>query len=413
MIRASRMDLNVTSESLNGSFIFALLLILAVTLPNSAFAQKRQQTIYFAGVAYVGNVTDINERLPNTVAVVERVGLGELNRRVLASIESLNREDIIISTGLGESDSGNAVAMALALDFERLNAEYFPAVNQVCSSFTQLWAQILVFDLTDNKLLSAYPLKSTQNLKCAPNTKTLSEETAQEWMQEALMDGDGSVLAAFPKALETLPLNKGWRSNIQIRNIELRKTVKSTLKEAGIEQDVYKRWLASTFSSQMSESQGIPVLPYSLGQAVGGKMPLRFKDADAFDIELPPATFAIDLTARGYAKKTLDESQRTVRNAYIFGLGISFNHRLLKVNFMDESFQAFEAITQNKSDLIDEWELFERVTISLSDGFFQQFPESDKKWIKKYMKGKTKERERKKAFESVEKSVFRKMRGES
>jgi hypothetical protein len=49
----------------------------------------------------------------------------------------------------------------------------------------------------------------------------------------------------------------------------------------------------------------------------------------------------------------------------------------------------------------------------LSDGFFQQFPESNKKWMKKYMKGKTKERERKKAFESVEKSVFRKMRGES
>lgn len=412
MTHTTKMTYIFSSASRAGELLFALVLMSFLFADNVA-AQTRQQNIYFAGVAYVGNVTDTDERLPNTAQVVQEVGLAELNKRVLKSIESIQRDDIVIRTELGKSDSGNAVAMALGLDFERLNAEYFPAVDQVCSSFTQLWAQILVFDMTDSKLLSAYPLKSTQNLKCAPNTKTLPPELAKEWMREALMDGDGSILAQFPKALETLPLNKGWRSNIQVRNIELGKTVKSTLEREGIKPDVYQRWLASTFSSQMSESQGIPVLPYTLGQAVGGKMPLRFKNADAFDIELPPATFVVDLTARGYAKKTLDESARTVRNAYIFGLGVAFSHRLLKLNFMDEKFQTFESITQNKADEIDEWELFERVTISLSDGFFRQFPAPDKKWLKKYVKGKSKPKDREKAFQEVEKAVFRKMRGES
>ena len=398
---------------MKGYLPVALASILMLLPTSDVWAKSRTQTIYFAGVAYVGNVTDIQDRMPYTAAVVEDIGLVELNRRVWDSIQTLERDDIEVTTELGRSTSGDAVAMALGLDFERLNPEYFPAVNQVCSSFTQVWAQILIFDLTDNKLLSAYPLKSTQNLKCAPDTQTLPPEVAKDWMKEALVEGDGSILAAFPKALETLPLNKGWRSNIQVRDIKLGKTVRARLDAEGIDDGVYQRWLASTFSSQMSDSQGIPVLPYTLGQAVGGSMPLSFKNADAFQIELPPATFVVDLTARGYAKKKLDESKRTVRNAYIFALGISFNHRLLGINFMDQNLQTFEAITQNKSDDIDEWELFERVTISLSDSFFKQFPKPDSKWLKQKIKGKASAKERKKAFEAVEESVFKKMRGES
>jgi hypothetical protein len=395
-----------------GLHLSLALTILVSGYASNGYAETRTQTIYFAGVAYVGNVTDIQDRMPYTSAVVEEVGLVELNKRVLASIQTLERDDIKVTTELGRSTSGDAVAMALGLDFERLNPEYFPAVNQVCSSFTQVWAQILVFDLTDNKLLSAYPLKSSQNLKCLPDAQTLPTEVAKEWMKEALMGTEGSILAAFPQALETLPLNKGWRSNIQVRDIKLGKTVRARLETEGVDEGVYRRWLASTFSSQMSDSQSIPVLPYTLGQAVGGSMPLSFKNADAFQIELPPATFVVDLTARGYAKKTLDESKRTVRNAYIFALGISFNHRLLGINFMDQNLQTFEAITQNKSDSIDEWELFERVTISLSDEFFKQFPKPDSKWLKQKIKGKSSAKDRKKAFEAVEESVFKKMRGE-
>jgi hypothetical protein len=404
-------------RSMGGRLMRCLSVVLIsclLSLPTAdAWAQSRTQTIYFAGLGYVGNVTDIDARMPVTAAVVEDVGLVELNKRIWNSIQSLQRSDIEVTTDLGRTTSGDSIAMALGLDFERLNPEYFPAVNQVCSSFTQVWAQILVFDLTDNKLISAYPLKSTQNLKCAPNTETLPPETAKQWMKEALMGDDGSVLAAFPKALEKLQLNKGRRSSIQVRDIKLGKTVRSLLEQEGITEGVYQRWLASTFSSQMSESQEIPVLPYTLGQAVGGAMPLSFSNATAFQIELPAATFVVDLTARGYAKKTLDESQRTVRNAYIFSLGVSFNHRRRGANFLDMTLQDFEAITQNKADDIDDWELFERVTISLSNSFFKQFPKPDNKWLKKTVKSKSTTKSQKQAFESVEELVFEKVRGRS
>ena len=74
----------------------------------------------------------------------------------------------------------------------------------------------------------------------------------------------------------------------------------------------------------MSAKAAIPVLPYSLGQAISGAMPIRFSETSAFNINLPPADYVLDLTARGYVEKRLPEKLRIQSTTHISSARVSF-----------------------------------------------------------------------------------------
>ena len=124
------------------------LVLWAVTSSLTAHGQDDPQTILWAGIAYRGNVADTTELLPLTKSVVDEVGLVKLNTLAWESIQRVKREDIRFSQELGESTSGNAIALALALDFEQFQESVVR--GNVCA-FGRLWAQVLVFDFSETR----------------------------------------------------------------------------------------------------------------------------------------------------------------------------------------------------------------------------------------------------------------------
>ena len=92
------------------------------------------------------------------------------------------------------------------------------------------------------------------------------------------MTGEGeSLLSVLPSAVD-LPLNRGWVFNIQVREVKLGKYTKAALDDAGIAEGAYRRWLAAQATANLSAKARIPVLPYSLGQAISGAMPISFSE---------------------------------------------------------------------------------------------------------------------------------------
>jgi len=144
-------------------------------------------------------------------------------------------------------------------------------------------------------------------------------------------------------------------------------------------------------------------------------MPLRFKDSQAFDITLPPADFHIDLTARGYGKKELDQTKKRVANRYFFSLGIAFNDPMLGDTFLDEDLMHRLDTQESKEDETPDWERYERQTVVLLSDFFQQFPDPDKAWSQEHVLGLKKKsttwKALKKSFSAVDQDVFREIRG--
>ena len=155
-------------------FISAIALISSSLLafPQKGVAQEPPQTIYWAGVAFVGSPAEVKQRSPFLSAIVEEQGISRAQSKVLGELEQVERQDIRFTRDLGSTESNNAIAMALALDFEQLNPYYIPAINSMCVAQAQVYAQILTFDMAQKKLLSAFPIVSKGVRDCEEGTQT-------------------------------------------------------------------------------------------------------------------------------------------------------------------------------------------------------------------------------------------------
>lgn len=389
-----------------------LALCLALATPF-ATAQNNPQTVLWAGIAFRGTVSDTQELLPVTKSVVDDVGLVRLNEMAWDGFQRVTRDDIRFSRSLGEATSGNAIALALALDFEQFGESVVTTADEsnVCGR-NRLWAQILVFDFTDKKLIGAFPLSAVSQ-HCERGLAAIPDAQKAVLAQELLMGGtSGSLLAKFEQRLQSLQLNSGWQANIKVTEVSLGKYTKQMLGRSDWSQPAYRRWLAATFAASLSERQHVPVLPYSLGGAIAGAMPLRFSDTEAYDIALPPENYGIKLNARGYVEKVLDESKFLVAKSHIFSLGIDIYDPDFGDHFFDENMSIARTGKYAKTDSIDDIQIYEEITAVLVDGFLAQFPKPDKGWVKQHVKSEQKWKALKKALVAVEVEVFSNLRGD-
>lgn len=392
-----------------------LLAVLIVALfgatgPFTAHGQDDPQTILWAGIAFRGNVADTAELLPMTKSVVDEVGLPKLNALAWEGVQRVQRSDVRFSQAMGESTSGNAIALALALDFEQFQESVVR--GNVCA-FGRLWAQILVFDFSEKKLIGAFPLRVETPNSCERDLTTFPEEKKLALVRQLLFEhSEKSILAQFERQLADQQFNAGWQANIKVVDVALGKHTKAMLESSAWSEAAYRRWLAATFAAAMSDQQRIPVLPYSLGGAIAGAMPLRFSDSEAFDISLPPEDYAIKLNARGYAEKVLDESKSRVVKSHIFSLGVDFYDPDFGDHYLNENMNIARTGQYAKTDVIDQVQIYEEITSVLVSDFLSQFPNPNKAWVQKHVKSKAKWKALKKSFVTVDKEIFANIRGD-
>jgi hypothetical protein len=385
--------------------------VLVVGMCSSmVYGQDDVQTILWAGIAFRGNVADTAELLPLTKSVVNEVGLPKLNTLAWEGIQRVKRNDIRFSQAVGKSTSGNAIALALALDFEQFQESVVR--GNVCA-FGRLWAQVLVFDFSEKKLIGAFPLRVETPNSCERDVTVFPEDKKRALVRQLLFeDASNSILSAFEGQLADQQFHSGWQANIKVTQVALGKYTKAMLKSSAWSEAAYRRWLAATFAAAMTEQQRIPVLPYSLGGAIAGAMPLRFEDDEAFDIALPPEDYAIKLTARGYVEKILDQSKSRVAKSHIFSLGVDFYDPDFNDHYLNENMNIARTDEYANTDSIDVVQIYEEITSVLVSEFLSQFPEPDKAWVKKHVKSKAKWEALRKSFETVDQEIFANIRGD-
>lgn len=386
-------------------------LMLALGICSSVVSgQDDPQTILWAGIAFRGNMSDTAELLPLTKSAIDEVGLAKLNTLAWEGIQRVKRDDIRFSQAVGKSTSGDAIALALALDFEQFQESVVR--GNVCA-FGRLWAQVLVFDFSEKKLIGAFPLRVETPNSCERDVTVFPEDKKRALVRQLLFeDASKSILSAFERQLADQQFHSGWQANIKVTAVALGKFTKEMLKESAWSEAAYRRWLAATFAAAMSDQQRIPVLPYSLGGAIAGAMPLRFGDSEAFNIALPPEDYAVKLTARGYVEKILDESRSRVAKSHIFSLGVDFYDPDFGDHYLNENMNIARKGEYAKTDSIDVVQIYEEITSVLVSEFLSQFPKPDKAWVTQHVKTKAKWKALQKNFEAVDKEIFANIRGD-
>ena len=246
---------------------------------------------------------------------------------------------------------------------------------------------------------------------CCPKQRAVSGS-------QMLILGEGeSLMNEFPERNERFAPQSwvagkysGWRYQAwqMLRTPWMRASQKSA----------YKRWLAAQVTVKfVSESSVSQYLPYSLGQAIGGAMPIASARRQPPKIKIPPADFVIDLDCtRLHEKRRQGETANTIDNTYIFGLGCCSSIRCWMKFILMTICSSLRVVERTKLTAFRSWESFERLTVTSVRSLFDQFSEPNQKWAQMYVNNlkdkKTSWKKVSKAFQRVEADVFAEIRGD-
>lgn len=330
----------------------------------------------FAGVAFLGDYGDAEELYPFSKAISERRPLDQIAWKTLSGMRN---RTFSLNPGLLDIESGESVAMALAIDDEDVYVEEIAGEYKIV---LQLSLQLIFFDFREKMLIASYPLR----------VQYITANGHRPGIQEVFKDfrrfyeDPGFNLNVFSLArdrLKDIQLRKKYNQTLQVREVQVREMARNHLPPVYRENlDGFCGFAAHSLSAALSNTLGVAVLPYSKGHAIGNKMAMRFSDARVLDLRIPEATYGLELTMRGFKQVEHDRNHRGVAMIYGTSVHLHLEEPLLGKTYLDQKFKkgvtkVIPALQEN----VEQWMpfqncmllLFEEIAQSLGDR--KAFPE--------------------------------------
>ena len=203
---------------------------------------EAKQRVQFAGVAFVGGKADAAATMPYVTQLIGRSEFQSSSKKLAQEIIQIDREDLrflVSGEGGASVDSGGAIATALAISAESFRDNRTSLKNTMKLSIR---AQILTFDFSSKRIISAFPIYSA-------SVKIYNDNTDMEALREDLViktlvanpeDPGKSIFDKAREKLGDLQLNKGWNVNLQVRNVTINPPAVAILKKNNISEKTYK-----------------------------------------------------------------------------------------------------------------------------------------------------------------------------
>ena len=321
---------NETEPPLFKIFVYLIFLLLSFDVSS--------QDLYLAGFSFIGDTTE-NSNYPVAVDLYKNNPL-ILNQQLKESLKKLKRKDInIISDTNGSIKTGNAVALAYGLQKESIATYQIEGGYQTKFEISGL---IYLFDFADNehKLIASFPTGSTVTVTSndrltrkevknyfenmyLPNKNPTSINITFDKASESSGMPSVSVFDTWVARLDNANITRAKKDNkLQVRSIMLDDAVVAQLPNNSDYLKDKKALITETarnFERDLSAYQNVPLLPYSVGQAIGGLMIARFGDTN-FEVKIPPADFVIDILVREFKKSYVDNK---LFDGFIYGAFIT------------------------------------------------------------------------------------------
>jgi hypothetical protein len=224
-----------------------------------------------------------------------------------------------------------------------------------------------------------------------------------------------NFLDEFIKKLQQIEIKESYNHRLKVTEVVIdKKSHKFMPRKVKINLAAYRNFVAQQFSSFLSANQNVAVLPYTerneqkeqiiKGQAIKGKMALRFENATVLNLTVPEEDIPIKLKVRGFKKVELDKNHRGT--AWVYGSFIRFTvldpfgDSVVNAKFKYAAVKKIPA-SQTKVTIESDWSAFEESLLALFNELTQQISERSSSWIS----GATKDKTAKKQFELLEEEL--------
>ncbi len=333
--------------------------------------------------------------------------LTDYNSLLRSAMTEVDIEGVNFASGLGNSKSGNALSIALAITEEQFQAENTGSGYFAVKATT--FGQIVLFDFTEKRVISTIPFVTSYT----DSPKIVDDAYRRDIYKTVYFDQSKKInlINEFISRLPDVNFDKPFNSwNIKVRDVAQTANAEKYLEKYDVDNAAFNTRVASQFSAAMSKRLGIPVLPYTKGQAVGSAMAMRFENADAVQLELPPADYYVDLKVLGFNKKIMKETANMIYPSFIAGLRVSIGDLGFDELLFSEKAQSGRVLKLSKKLEVNEWNELKNSLTVLSDEFCAQLAKPDKKWFKEKMFSQKSYRTIVKISKTLEKDIFDNLR---
>jgi len=343
-------------------------------------------SLIYAGFSFVGNYSENQERYPYAAELATQTannGMSILDHALREVVKShYQRKETLIYS---QRDIGTGTNLALAFGLSQESVEKVGWKDKNLYIYRVL-SQVMIFDFSKKILLANFPAM-IQYQEIDENIRDV--EAHRIVFRHIYLDSNDtqkSIFCEWVMRLNSVAIKESYPFYLKVGSLDLDSELIEQLPN-GTTSKAYSSEVVQLFESIFSKEQKVSMVPFTKGQAIGGKMPMRFSDATVLQLKLPEADYVIDIDLHGF-KHLLKKSGQCHKHAFgafaTFNLSLPvsnkqyFNQRFKKVNFA--VFSAADKVA------VDVWHGQQTTLRSLFVCFSQQISKRDIKVLSQMVK---------------------------
>lgn len=370
--------------------LMATAVVLVLVAARSSSAEELK--VFYAGFAFIGDSADVKTLYPHSYRISQEkvAGSGQtlLEKRLIEAARGATPPNYKFEYGDADLEKNQGLVLALALDRENATVE---KIGDDYKIVFDLSAQILVVDFKNAiSLVASFPI-AIQLIDVSIGKEPDEEHLHRRFRELYLSDTHGglNLVSEFQKTLNRQPIKTKYSNRIKVAKAEISEEFLSIMPEPlRRNPQMASILMGQLFSKYLSANQLVSVLPFTLGQAIGGKMTTRFANGSVYNLRVPEPDYEIDLSMLKVKKVEFDKKASATSWIYGIYVGVSAFQRELGKSYLDAKFkQAVTKVVPASQTTVDDWAAYYEASAQLFSGVTKQMNEHpSKNWIKSHTK---------------------------
>jgi len=352
--------------------------------PITVFAKNIE--VNYAGFSYLGNNESQFSGMPlTTLLTKEKKGnQNTVDFAITDKLKKTNPKNFNINFSLADLEKGNNIMMSIGISKEIFSEEY-NSYTRAYNNSIGLFLQIYFYDFKEKKLIAAVPIYGEVNfiseVKADNNIKL---KNLRDFYEDQLIGENGEkigITAKIKEVLENFELKEKYRNRIGVTKVDIEDRAKAEIPN-NLNQNELKNEIAQSLSSKLSLHQGVSIVPFIEGVAIGGTMKARIvQSSEIYNISLPKPDFFIELGISNFRKGIAETSD--VSDIWQYGSAITvkiYEPDLNKI-YLNDRLVRVANIKRAKGTDINHWGKFYFNNQMLLEEFAINISKQNRDWV--------------------------------
>jgi len=361
-----------------------ILFLLIFFLPTVLFAKKIE--VNYAGFSYLGNNESQFSGMPlTTLLTKEKKGnQNTVDFAITDKLKKTNPKNFNINFSLADLEKGNNIMMSIGISKEIFSEEY-NSYTKAYNNSIGLFLQIYFYDFKEKKLIAAVPIYGEVNfISEVKADNKIKLKNLRDFYEDQLIGENGEkigITAKIKQVLENFELKEKYRNRIGVTKVDIEDRAKAEIPN-NLNQNELKNEIAQSLSSKLSLHQGVSIVPFIEGVAIGGTMKARIvQSSEIYNISLPKPDFFIELGISNFRKGIAETSD--VSDIWQYGSAITvkiYEPDLNKI-YLNDRLVRVANIKRAKGTDINHWGKFYFNNQILLEEFAINISKQNRDWV--------------------------------